>query len=88
MLRGQYTQEEMDREKKAYLSDRVRKEDRGFGVHRRVGRKADMHPLFTEDCPRGLMQWWYEDVGGAKRCIATQCLHHGQGAWACPVGRN
>ena len=34
--------------------------------------RRDSHPPFTEDCPRGsLMQWWFEDAVGARRCLAT-----------------
>ena len=52
----QYTQEETEREKEAFLFMRIRTEDGGIGVHRQDGGTADVRPPFTEDCLRGLTQ--------------------------------
>ena len=58
----QYTQEDTEREKEAYLFIRIRTEDGGM---------ADIGPPFTEDCLWGLTQWWCRDANGARRCLAT-----------------
>ena len=36
--------------------------------------KTDIHPLVMEDCPRCLMQWWFYDADGARRCVATELI--------------
>ena len=68
----QYTQEEADREKDAYLFVWFRKGRwMFFGVHRQDGDKVDVHPPYKRDSLRGLMQWWFQDAVAARRCFVT-----------------
>ena len=78
----QYTHEEADREKDAFLFMRFRKQYGCFGVLRQDGGKVEVNPPHIEDSFWGLMQSWFQDAVGARRCHgpdATQCVYGGQG---------
>ena len=64
----QYTQEETDREKEAYLFYQVRKEDGSFLSSQAGRRNGGYTPTFRQGPSEGR---WFEDEDGARRCLAT-----------------